>query len=431
MTPPPILDHSTEIVATALFALAILHTFLTKYFHNLAHRFEKDSIGEGVCHLLGEIEIVFGFWGGVFVTYLAIIVGSENAIHYLESLNFREAAFVFVIMSIAATRPILVAAEKIISWISLNFLWKPENPVRNITYFITIFTFGPLLGSFVTEPAAMTVVAILLKSQFFDAKVSKRFMYSCIAVLFVNISIGGTLTNYAAPPILMVANVWHWDNAFMMTHFGYKTIIAVFLNTFLLTAINYRELIKLKRPSIRQAQKMPLGIKAIYLLFLILVVATAHHMTIFAGIFLFFLGVTAITKKYQDELQLRSSLLVAFFLAGLVVLGNLQAWWLKPIIASLSDMNLFFSATALTAVTDNAALTYLGSLVPEMSDSMHYALVAGAVAGGGLTIIANAPNPAGYSILRDSFGEDGIDPIQLLLYALIPTVVAMLCFWNL
>ena len=57
---------------------------------------------------------------------------------------------------------------------------------------------------------------------------------------------------------------------------------------------------------------------------------------------------------------------------------------------------LFFGAAALTAITDNAALTYLGSLVEDISDQSKYSLVAGAVAGGGLTVIANAPNPAGF-----------------------------------
>jgi hypothetical protein len=56
---------------------------------------------------------------------------------------------------------------------------------------------------------------------------------------------------------------------------------------------------------------------------------------------------------------------------------------------------MYFGATALTAITDNAALTYLGSLVEGVSDQLKYALVAGAVSGGGLTVIANAPNPAG------------------------------------
>jgi Na+/H+ antiporter NhaD/arsenite permease-like protein len=92
---------------------------------------------------------------------------------------------------------------------------------------------------------------------------------------------------------------------------------------------------------------------------------------------------------------------------------------------------LYFIATALTAITDNAALTYLGSLVEGTSDAFKYALVAGAVTGGGLTVIANAPNPAGYSILKDHFRDESISPLWLLVAATPPTVVAIIAFLGL
>jgi predicted cation transporter len=120
--------------------------------------------------------------------------------------------------------------------------------------------------------------------------------------------------------------------------------------------------------------------------------------------------------------------LVAFFLGGLVVLGGMQQWWLQPVLTGMSDTAVFYGATALTAVTDNAALTYLGSLVEGLSPEFKQALVAGAVTGGGLTIIANAPNPAGVSILRDRFNEQAINPLGLFLAALPPTLIAMLAF---
>jgi Na+/H+ antiporter NhaD/arsenite permease-like protein len=130
---------------------------------------------------------------------------------------------------------------------------------------------------------------------------------------------------------------------------------------------------------------------------------------------------------------LREGLLVGFFLAGLVTLGSLQAYWLKPLIQSLSGGALFFGATALTAITDNAALTYLGSLVEGISDELKYALVAGAVTGGGLTVIANAPNPAGVGILQSAkvFEGEGISPLGLFTGALGPTLIAVVFFWFL
>ena len=149
------------------------------------------------------------------------------------------------------------------------------------------------------------------------------------------------------------------------------------------------------------------------------------------GIFLLFLGVAHAYERHQDRLILREGLLVAFFLAGLVVLGGQQQWWLKPVLLSMSADQVFFGAVALTAFTDNAALTYLGSLVEGLSDAFKYALVAGAVVGGGLTVIANAPNPAGVAILRKHFDDEAIHPLGLVLGALVPTAVAALAFWCL
>jgi predicted cation transporter len=128
---------------------------------------------------------------------------------------------------------------------------------------------------------------------------------------------------------------------------------------------------------------------------------------------------------------LREGLLVGFFLAGLVTLGSLQEYWLRPLISSLSGSQLYYGATALTAITDNAALTYLGSLVAGIGPDLKYALVAGAVSGGGLTVIANAPNPAGVGILQTAkaFGTEGISPLGLFLGAFVPTLVAIVCFW--
>ena len=97
----------------------------------------------------------------------------------------------------------------------------------------------------------------------------------------------------------------------------------------------------------------------------------------------------------------------------------------------MGSLTLFLSSIGLTAVTDNAAITYLGTLVSQLSEESKYALVSGAVIGGGLTVIANAPNPAGYGILQSQFGESGIRASGLFLGALIPTIISALIFWFL
>ena len=249
-------------------------------------------------------------------------------------------------------------------------------------------------------------------------------------MLFVNVSIGGTLTSFAAPPVLMVAATWHWDSAFMAATFGWKAALAVIINASLVTYMLRQQILD-DDPLAAPPAKVPLLVSAIHFAFLALVVAFAHHPVIFMGLFMFFIGFTIAYERYQNPLILKEGLLVGFFLAGLVVLGGMQQWWLQPIVSSLEPTALFLGATALTAITDNAALTYLGSLIVGMSEQAKYMLMAGAVAGGGLTVIANAPNPAGVALLRDGFDSESIGVGGLLLGALPPTLMAMLALYLL
>ena len=408
-----------NFIGTALFAIAILHTFSTKYFEHLAHTHKKFS---GILHLLGEVEIVFGFWAMVLVVFMFILEGSSSAVGYVDSRNFTEPMFVFVIMVIAATKPILEFSEKIVVLISKFIPIKTE-----VGMFFLLLSFVPLLGSFITEPAAMTLAALLLGRLYYNNKLSEKFKYLTLGVLFVNISIGGTLTPYAAPPVLMVAGTWNWDILFMMENFGWRSAIAVLINASALTFFYRNELTKINFNA--QTKKgVPVALTIVHLLFLLGVVIFAHHPAVFMSLFLFFLGITTAYKHYQSELILKEALLVAFFLAGLVVIGGVQQWWLQPVLVSMSDNAVYFGATILTAFTDNAALTYLGSLVDGLSDPFKISLVAGAVTGGGLTVIANAPNPAGISILKKYFNEEAVSPLGLLLGALIPTFVTVILF---
>jgi hypothetical protein len=414
-----------EILGTVLFGLAVLHTFSAKRFNVLAARYPKGSVARNLLHLVGEVEVIFGIWAGVLVATMALIEGGPAAIQYLQDRNFTEPAFVFAIMTIAATRPILHFASTLIAVAA-----RIAPFARAVSFYFMALVLGPLLGSFITEPAAMTVTALILKHRYYDRGLSTRCMYATLGVLFVNVSIGGTLTPFAAPPVLMVASTWQWDLGHMLGSFGWKAALAVLVNALAVTLIFRRELRglpKVDEAGEAGAWRAPWWLVGVHLAVLTLVVLTAHHVVVFVGVFLFFLGFVAVTEELQDPLQLREGLLVGFFLAGLVTLGGLQSWWLDPILRSLDVLPLYLGTAALTAITDNAALTYLGSQVPGLTEAAKYALVAGAVAGGGLTVIANAPNPAGYGILRPSFGT-GVSPLGLLLGALGPTLVALACF---
>lgn len=414
-----------EWTAAGLFLFSILHTFFVGRLKRYANS-KRSPITKNFFLYLADVEVVFGLWAVLLLGSIVLLDSSAEALHYLESRNFTEPLFVLVVMTICATRPILNFASHALLIVSKSL------PIpRAISFYWTVLFLGPLLGSFITEPAAMTVTALILLRSIFERPVSESFKYATLGVLFVNISIGGTLTPYAAPPVLMVADAFNWDLKFMLLNFGWKAILASLLTTSLVTYQFRKELLKLPSPDVADARraKLPIWVSLMNLLFLAATVYASHSPVVFIGTFLFFVGFHQITAEYQNKLQLRDGVLVAFFLSGLIVLGGLQQWWLSPVLTALHELPLYVGAIGLTAITDNAALTYLGSLVPSLSESAKYALVAGSVVGGGLTVIANAPNPAGYGILSPTFGNAGMSPLLLLRAAFVPTLISAICFW--
>ncbi len=439
-----VLRHRVDVdpfnaVATAIFLLAILHTFAAPQFLALSHRLRDrhregtaQGIGflPGLFHFLGEVEAVFGIWVVPLLAALVAAKGWKTAESFIHrEVNFTEAIFVVVIMTISSTRPVLELAERALGGVARLGGRSP------LAWWLSILTLGPLAGSLITEPAAMSICAILLGRQIFELAPRPAFRYGTLGLLFVNISVGGTLTHFAAPPVLMVAGRWGWDLAFMFTHFGDKAVLGILMANTLYTLVfrgEFRELARkaASRPADPGSEALvpvPAWVTVTHLLFLAFTVFTAHTPALFIGAFLFFLAFTEATSVVQSPVNLRPPLLVGFFLAGLVVHGTLQAWWIAPILGRLATLPLMVGATILTAFNDNAAITYLASLVPGFSDAAKYAVVAGAVTGGGLTVIANAPNPAGQAILGKYF-EHGISPLGLFLGALAPTLVMALCF---
>lgn len=436
-----------NVAATLIFGLAIIHTFFAARIRHYAHLVEErhaarrsgrqrppatDRNADGipdevsfkgqVLHFLGEVEAIFGIWAVVLAAVMAWWHGSGATIAYLShGVNFTEPLFVVVIMALAATRPVLRLSENLLG------VAAGLGGGRLRAWWLAILILAPLLGSFITEPAAMTIAALLLGQRFYTARPSPRLAYATLGLLFVNISVGGTLTHFAAPPVLMVASAWQWDTPFMLAAFGWKAVLGILGATLLVYLLNLRELKALESqaatdPGRDRSGPVPAWITAVHLGFIAFCVFAAHYPPLFVGAFLYFLAFAQATAHHQRPLELRSPLLVGFFLAGLVVHGGLQGWWIEPTLSRLGELPLFFGAVVLTAFNDNAAITYLATLVPNFTDELKYAVVAGAVCGGGLTVIANAPNPAGQSILNRYFPE-GITPLGLLVGALAPTAV--------
>jgi hypothetical protein len=436
-----------NLAATIIFLLAILHTFAAGWFaalaHRVQHRSDEDaradgraaspSVVAGLLHFLGEVEVVFGLWAVALMIAMTAFSGWGSAKRYLnDTVNYIEPLFVVVIMALASTRPIVGFAEAALRRIADAGGGTPA------AWWATILVVGPLLGSFITEPAAMTICALLLARQFYDLVPSSRLAYGTLGLLFVNVSIGGTLTHFAAPPVLMVARSWNWDTAFMLSHFGWRAALAILLSTAAYFVIFRRELAGLSsRPAVPDVEvpdeasgtagllPVPPWVTAVHIAFMAWTVLNAHYPALFVAGFLFFLGFARATSAYQSQIELRTPLLVGFFLAGLVIHGGLQGWWIGPVLGSLTATPMFLMAALLTAFNDNALITYLATLVPHLDEPLKLAVVGGAVAGGGLTVIANAPNPAGQALLSRFFGGS-ISPLGLLLAAVGPTIVAMI-----
>jgi Na+/H+ antiporter NhaD/arsenite permease-like protein len=441
------------LVASIIFALAILHTFLAVPFTKLSHKVQKAHDAEirriqaakgetaseasmvsfkaTLLHFFGEVEAIFGIWVVVLLAAMFSFYDLATVKTYMMEVNFTEPLFVVIIMAFASTRPILSFAESCLSFFAR---FGKETPAA---WWIVILTLAPLLGSLITEPGAMTIAAMLLAKKFYHLKPSARFAYATIGLLFVNISIGGILTNFAAPPVLMVATKWGLTTAEMLMHFGDKTMIAILTSTLIYYVFFRKEFATLaaragdhdgdgKGDLIRKKARIPFFITITHLSFMAWTVAFSHYPPLFIGGFLFFLAFSQATAHHQSDINLRGPILVGFFLGGLVIHGGLQGWWLAPIISGLTEIPLFLGATILTSFNDNAAITFLASQVQGLSPELKYAVLVGAVTGGGLTVIANAPNPAGQAILSKFF-DGGVSPVKLALGALIPTIIVALC----
>lgn len=427
---------------TLLFVAAVVHTFFTRKFLHWAHVLEdrhRERLGGSgsktlpaciparVLHLFGEVEPIFGIWAVPLIVLMTLKVGWKPTLtHFNDRVSYHEAVFVVVIMAIASTKPILQLAERCLRYVAQLGGGGPG------AWWVAILSLGPVLGSFITEPAAMTISALLLARQFYTLKPSSRFAYATLGLLFVNISVGGTLTHFAAPPVLMVAGPWHWNTPFMIRHFGWVALLGIGLANATYYLAFRSELARLQTASEVATSKdrddsVPAWVTISHVLFMGWSVLNAHYPAMLIGGFLFFLAFLEVTANYQSELQLRSPILVGFFLVGLVIHGGLQQWWIAPVLGRLREVPMMLGAIGLTAFNDNAAITYLATLVPGLSDGMKLAVVAGAVTGGGLTVIANAPNPAGQSILSRYF-PDGIAPVGLLLGALPATIILAICF---
>lgn len=409
-----------------LFWVAILHTFLAPAVRSFAARVEhkRPFLGR-ILDVFGEVEFVFLLWTVPLFVLLSFSKGFYPTVKYFGTgVSYQEPLFVAVIIALAATRPILYLAERILGFIARIFGGGVA------AWWYTLLIIGPLIGSLITEVAAITIVALLLAQKFYEAKPSKKFAYATLGLLFVNISIGGILTHFAAPAVVMVAAKWDFTTPYLFSHFGPAVITSVIVNVLVIGLIFSKELKTLKLPAPSEAAKkpVPVWIVTVHVLLLLWTVINSHYPPLLFFGLLAAIWFQTVSREYQEPLRIFDAVKVGVFLAGLVIFCGLQSWWIVPLFEGLNPYKLFGLATILASFNDNAAVTYLVSLVPNLTEAMKHAALAGAVTGGGLTIIANAPNPAGFSLVRKYFRGEVVNAAGLFLAALIPTLIVAAIF---
>src|SRR3989344_210953 len=228
-----------HLIAAVIFALAILHTLFAYKIHHLATKLhpetkEERSFGIQILFFLSEVEIVFALWAIPLFFCIAFMYGWTMGFEYMNTRDYTEALFVVVIFALASTKPIVYVAELLISKIANLFGGSLG------AWWLVLLTFGSLLGSLITEAAAMALCALLLSHQFYEYRPSKKLAYATLALLFVNISVGGVLTDFASPAVLILSHCWEWSMTDMFLKFGWKAALGIVLSN-LLYWVHFRQ----------------------------------------------------------------------------------------------------------------------------------------------------------------------------------------------
>ena len=427
-------------MASLFFTIAVAHVLvLSAIFRRLAHATPLLYRRRIAClHFLGEAEWAFGLWALVWLLAECTINGTAQSIQWIRETPFHECGVVLVLMTLASDSAFNERVGEVLHWLSGHLPILSQSSARLA---VTLWA-GPLLGSLLTEPAAMTITAALLGRTVFNHPLPENLKYKILGSLLVNISVGGALTHFAAPPILLVASIWHWNTPIVFGYFGVRALLSVSLITawaLFITRGHLPNRIATQRNSSPVPRKVLLRALFVGIVLTTIVVRGLPHeiwlvfvlpfvlILVLPRLFLpaAFPSKNGATLRNQAETAAR----VGVFLSAILLFSPRQSGWLEPLLCDLHHYTLYLGAAALTAVTDNAALTTLGAHIPGIVGPRAFALVGGALAGGGLTLLANAPNPIGAAILRSAFHDGVIRAERLLWGACIPTLIALACFW--
>ena len=386
---------------------------------------KSDFLSE-IWYFLGEVEIIFGLWCIPLFLALTYTHGWLTVTNYVNSRDYGEAIYIIVVLAFASTYPIIRLAEKGLGKLAALGGGSP------LAWWVVLLSVGTLLGALIKETVAMTILAVLIGRHFFVQGPSSKLAYATLALACVNISAAGMLTSFGSSSTYIVAKAWGWDTSYMFAHFGWKALLGIVLANLTYYGFfkeEFKKMAVVKKHHFELVDlplETPLWISWVHILFLIWLIYNGQTPLIAAGSFILFLGFYRATVPYQSYMDLRQPLLVGFFIASLIVMSGLQVWWIVPIIESLTAGSALLVSLAISAVTHNASSTLLYAQIPHLSDTLKYVLFTGTAAAGGLTIMANGPNLIAYSILERFFNYN-VSFVRFFLFALIPTLIVVLC----
>lgn len=423
-----LLDVSTtpfDLFSALFFFLAIVHALSTRYLAELADKLERKKstkIDLGVfprsfrielVRFLSETEVVFGLWVIPQLIAMTYFYNWNHVLEFLDGLHFVEPLYVATVLIVILSRPI----EEIIEQ-TFGALSRIDKGSCRIWWWLAL-TLGPLLGSVLKETSAMLISCAILADRFFTAKPSTRFKYVTFALLLVNVSLGGALTNFGSSSILMVRDTWGWTSSFVFNSFGIPVLLSIFTLNFIVYLFFRKELQKLELPISEYESGTPcqLWVKLAYVAILAWIIFHGNYPVVFIGTLVLFVGLHQAIFGKKEELKLRPGIMIGFFLAGLIIHGTLQEWWVSPLFRHCSEQGLFPLSVVLSAFNQNALVTYMALHVQAFNDLDKYYIVAGSLLGGGLTLFGNSPNFAAFSILRPFFPR-GISLFKVFAIAL-------------
>lgn len=425
--------------ATLLFFFSIVHTFLTPWFYNrfqicqhrktiFPERWKKYLWLSECYRLLGKVEIVFILWAVPLFLLFLCTEGYKMTISYFNSRNYIFSLFIIIMLILLESRPIVYLSERIFSSIAKIGKQSPR------CWWWTLMIATPLSSVLLKETGAMIIATALLARNFYKFSPSTRFAYATMGLLFSNISLGGLTTGLSSRALFIILPSVKWGNGFILKYFCWKAIIAMLVSTtvyYLIFRKEFARFPKLVTGSSSVKEHIPKWIICVHILLICAVILARFVPLLMVAILMFYLGFQKFTIFYQRPIRIGKACFVGLFYAGLVIFGELQEWWVLELMHRMSDFGYMMTSYVLSIFLDNALVNYLVHNLPVATDCFLYLVIAGCMSAGGLTIISNIPNIVGYLALRPFFPSSSFSLGWLFLFALGPSIIAVMTFWIL